>query len=496
MKYKSTRGEEVLSSAKAILKGIATDGGLYVPSSFPAISAEDLRDMSELEYKDRAAYVMSKFLTDYSYEELVDYAEKAYDKFDGDPAPLVKVDDCTYVLELWHGPTLAFKDIALTVLPYLLVGAREKEGQDTKTLILVATSGDTGKAALEGFSDVEGTEIVVFYPIDGVSPLQKLQMQTTTGNNVHVVGIKGNFDDCQNAVKEIFGDKEINQKLDELGFSLSSANSINFGRLVPQIAYYISSYVDLLEAEEIEEGEKINFVVPSGNFGNILAAYYAYRMGLPIQHLIIASNKNNVLTDFIHTGEYNINRDFHKTMSPSMDILISSNLERLLFELGDRDEKFVVELMNDLKNNGRYTVDVESLDKRFPQFLGYYSNEEETNEVMDNFFGEYDYMLDPHTAVGMSAYFKYLSETLDADTATVVVSTANPYKFPQDVFSAISKNNEENPIKAIKRLFSYSGMDVPQQILELDKKPILHDIVTPKEAIKDTLLSIIKPKDN
>ncbi|MFW5780167.1 MAG: threonine synthase, partial [Bacillota bacterium] len=449
MNYKSTRGEEINKASQAILNGIANDGGLYVPSSFPPITPKELEDMKSLEYKERAAFVLSKFLTDYTFEELLEYADKAYARFGGEPAPLVKADENTYLLELWHGPTLAFKDIALTILPHLLTGARQKAGIDKKTLILVATSGDTGKAALEGFRDIEGTEIVVFYPSEGVSLMQKLQMQTTEGENVHVIGIEGNFDDAQNAVKDIFNDEKIRKKLFENGYMLSSANSINFGRLAPQIAYYISSYVDLLSGGEIQNGDKINFVVPSGNFGNILAAYYACRMGLPVKRLIVASNKNKVLTDFFESGEYNINRDFYKTISPSMDILISSNLERLLFELGDRDEKFIIELMNDLKDSGRYEVDEEELSKKFSQFLAYYSTEEETHQVIDNFFDEYDYLLDPHTAVGMSVFFKYMAETYDIDTPSVIVSTANPYKFPQDVLYALTKKREDNPIKSI-----------------------------------------------
>lgn len=496
MIYKSTRGEEVPNSSAAILNGIANDGGLYVPSSFPAITLEELQDMADLEYKDRAAYVMSKFLTDYSLEELTEYTDKAYSRFeDNDPAPLVKVDDNTYVMELWHGPTLAFKDLALTVLPYLMTGARKKHGIDKKTLILVATSGDTGKAALEGFKDVEGTEIVVFYPSEGVSDMQKLQMQTTEGNNVHVIGIEGNFDDAQNAVKAVFNDPQARKMLSDSGYMLSSANSINFGRLVPQIAYYISAYVDLLASEEIGEGDEINFVVPSGNFGNVLAAYYAYRMGLPIKQLIVASNKNKVLTDFFSTGEYDTNRDFHKTMSPSMDILVSSNLERLLFELKHRDPAFVKSISKDLKEMGRYEIDPELLDQRFPQFIGYYSTEEETKDVMDNFFDEYGYLLDPHTAVGMSAYFKYLSDTVDGDTPTVIVSTANPYKFPQDVYEAVAKSREDNAKKAMKKLHAFTGMDIPESFCDLDKKPILHDFVIPKTAIKDTILKLFGKKE-
>ena len=492
MEYKSTRGEEVKNSSNAILNGIAKDGGLYVPSSFPKISMKDLEDMIDLDYAERATYILSKYLTDYSYEELDSYTQKAYSKFDGDPAPLVKIDDNTFVLELWHGPTLAFKDIALTILPYLLSGARDKVGIDKKSLILVATSGDTGKAALEGFSDVEGTEIVVFYPSNGVSDMQKLQMQTTKGKNVHIIGIEGNFDDAQTAVKDIFTDKEMQKKLYDLGYILSSANSINFGRLVPQIVYYISSYVDLLCYSEIKGGDKINFVVPSGNFGNILAAYYAYQMGLPIKQLVVASNKNNVLTEFFETGEYNINREFFKTISPSMDILISSNLERLIYEFVDRDSQKLKSYMKDLKESGRYEIDSDELDMKLGEFIAYFSTEEETNEVIDNFLDEYGYLLDPHTAVGISAFFKYIDDTYDVDTPSVIVSTANPYKFPQDVYYAISKNNEEDAGKAIKKLKNFSGMDIPESIKELEKLDILHKEVIKIEEIKEKVIQLFE----
>ncbi|MBR1746659.1 MAG: threonine synthase, partial [Clostridia bacterium] len=425
MDFYSTRGEGPVSGAKAIVNGIAKDGGLYVPSSFPKITADDLADMADLEYYERAAYIMSLYLDEFDYEELVGYAKAAYDRFDGDPAPLTKVDEQTYILELWHGPTLAFKDIALTMLPHLVAACKKKLGEDKKTLILVATSGDTGKAALEGFKDVEGTEIVVLYPSQGVSDMQKRQMITTEGKNVHVIGIEGNFDDAQRAVKRIFTDKNMKEEFSKLGFDLSSANSINFGRLLPQIAYYVSSYVDLLTNELIGEGEEINFVVPSGNFGNVLAAYYAKRMGLPVKQLIVASNKNDVLTEFFTDGVYDANRDFFKTMSPSMDILVSSNLERLLYELGDRNPTFVQSLMKKLADGGYYSVDEDDLYEKLPEFLAYSATEEETKEVIDNFFDEYSYLLDPHTAVAVSAFFKYMTETYDNTTSTVIVSTAN-----------------------------------------------------------------------
>ncbi|HOO23408.1 MAG TPA: threonine synthase [Clostridia bacterium] len=493
MQFFSTRGEGPVSGAEAVINGIARDGGLYAPSSFPVISREDIDDMTDLTYQERAAYIMSLYLTDFSYEELLEYTTKAYDKFeDADPAPITKIDENTYVMELWHGPTLAFKDVALTVLPYLLTGSKKKKGDDTKSLILVATSGDTGKAALEGFKNVEGTEIIVFYPRAGVSDMQKLQMQTTSGENVHVIGIDGNFDDAQTAVKTIFSNKEIVAKLREMGYELSSANSINFGRLVPQVVYYVSAYVDLVANEEIKNGDEINFVVPSGNFGNMLAAYYAKRMGIPIKQLIVASNKNNVLTEFFSSGVYDSNRTFHKTMSPSMDILVSSNLERLLYEIMNRDANKIKELMAELKNSGYYTIEEDILNDKFSEFLGYFSTEEETVECIDNVFDEYGYLLDPHTAVAMSAYLKYLNETLDEDTPTVVVSTANPYKFPQDVYKAVSHYEEADAQKAAKKLAMFSASEIPQQIKELKTKEVVHSKVIAKENIADAVFEALE----
>jgi threonine synthase len=493
MDFYSTRGAGPVKGTEAIIEGIAKDGGLYVPSSFPNITKEDIEEMIGLDYQERSAYIMSLYLTDFTYEELLEYTKKAYAKFeDEDPAPIVKVDDNTYVLELWHGPTLAFKDIALTVLPYLMTGSKQKCGNTSKTLILVATSGDTGKAALEGFKDVEGTEIIVFYPNAGVSQMQKLQMQTTTGNNVHVIGIDGNFDDAQTAVKNIFADKEIKAKLKEMGYELSSANSINFGRLVPQIVYYISSYVDLLANGEMNNGDEINFIVPSGNFGNILAGFYAKKMGIPIKQLIVASNKNNVLTEFFSSGVYDSNRKFYKTLSPSMDILISSNLERLLYEISGRDSDKIKELMKELSESGYYTINEEILNNDYPEFLGYCASEDDTKECIDNFFDEYGYLLDTHTAVAMSVYLKYLNETLDEDTPTVIVSTANPYKFPQDVYSAVSHNEEDDVNKAVKKLFNFTAMEIPTQIEELKTKEILHTDMVSKDNISDAVINALR----
>ena len=357
-------------------------------------------------------------------------------------------------------------------------------------LILVATSGDTGKAALEGFKDVENTEIVVLYPSDGVSEMQKKQMTTTEGHNTHVIGIKGNFDDAQNAVKRIFASKEMNEKFAKAGYELSSANSINFGRLVPQIVYYFSAYLDLLSEGEIEPEEQINFVVPSGNFGNILAGYYAKRMGLPIKQLIVASNENNVLTEFFETGLYNARRKFHKTISPSMDILVSSNLERLVYEMLNRESDKVVSLMEELKKDGEYSVDEDTLYDVAPEFIGYWSSEEETKNVIGNVFDEYGYLLDPHTAVAVSAFFKFMNDAYD-EASAVILSTANPYKFPQSVLEAVSEQKETDAFKAIKKLEMLTGAEIPEGIAELKNKPILHDKVVEIKDIEDAVLSAI-----
>lgn len=490
MDFYSTRGEGPVSGARAIINGIAKDGGLYVPAEFPTITKEELEDMVSLDYPQRAALIIGRYLTEFTYDELLSYTEKAYAKFDEYPAPLTKVDEGTYVMELWHGPTYAFKDIALTLLPYLLTGSKKKEGVDKKTLILVATSGDTGKAALEGFKDVEGTEIIVLYPSEGVSDMQKLQMITTEGSNTHVIGIKGNFDDAQTAVKKIFTSEEMQKKFAEKGYELSSANSINFGRLVPQIVYYFSAYLDLLAEGEIETDEEINFVVPSGNFGNILAGYYAKRMGLPIKQLIVASNMNNVLTEFFDTGVYDVRRKFHKTISPSMDILVSSNLERLLFELVGRDGEKIKGLMAELKDNKVYSIDEDALYDSAPEFLGYFSTEEETKDVIYNVNEEYGYLLDPHTAVGISAFFKFMNDAYD-DAPTVILSTANPYKFPQSVLEAISSTVEEDAFKAIKKLESETGEPVPEGIKTLKEKEIRHKTVVEKDGIDDAVLQAV-----
>ena len=487
MKYVSTRNASLsVTGSEAILMGISPEGGLFVPESFPQFSLEEITAMGEMNYAERSATVMSRYLDEFTYDELLTITNRAYSRFDGEDAcPLVKIEDNLYILELWHGPTFAFKDFALTVLPQLISACRTKKGETDKTLILVATSGDTGKAALEGFKDVPGTEIMTFYPSEGVSHMQKLQMTTTGGANTYVAGIKGNFDDAQTAVKRVFTDPEVRAKLKEVGYVMSSANSINWGRLLPQIAYYFSSYVDLETSEEIEPGAPIDFVVPTGNFGDILAGYYAMRMGLPIRKLLCASNINNVLTDFFETGEYSLARDFHKTISPSMDILISSNLERLLFEIKDRDDKATTTLMDALKREKKYSLDLSTLRAKAGMFEAGYADEEETKETIAEFFDEYGYLLDPHTAVAIAVHY---DNDADGEAPTVVLSTANPYKFTQDVLSALGEKRESDPFKAVKNLTLVSGIEPPEGITSLEKADIRFKDVLNADEIKTIVL--------
>lgn len=488
MKFISTRNKnEKVSAAEAIVYGLAKDGGLFVPEEFPSLSHDEILKMTEMSYEERAASVLSKFMDDFTYEELLGFAEKAYSRFYGDSCPLVQLEDDTYLLELWHGPTCAFKDMALTLLPHLLTASRAKIGEKNKTLIMVATSGDTGKAALEGFKDVENTKIIVFYPSEGVSDMQKLQMMTQEGDNVFVSAIKGNFDDAQSAVKEVFGNKAANKQLLDKGYVLSSANSINWGRLAPQIAYYISAYVDLVDAKRINVGDKVSFVVPSGNFGNILAGYYAKRMGLPIDKLCCASNVNNVLTDFFTTGVYDTNREFYKTTSPSMDILISSNLERLLFEISGRDDKAVAKMMNALKSEGKYTVDKSIIDKCIPEFMAGFADEDEVQDTIRYYYDEFGYLLDPHTGVACA-----VREMKDFDTPVIVVSTASPYKFPSDVYSAIDGEYIESADKAALELNEETGEEIPEPLKNLKGKPIRFNGIIEKVNILNEVLSAVE----
>ena len=491
MKYISTRNKKnTVSGIEAVVKGLSAEGGLFVPEQFPEISLAEIESLCELDYPERAAKIIAKFLPELE-GDLNEYTQKAYSRFDGDAAPLVKLDEGLYILELWHGPTHAFKDIALTLLPYLLTGSKKHLGHDEKTLILVATSGDTGKAALEGFKDVSDTDVIVFYPQDGVSQMQKLQMMTTTGGNVKVYGIRGNFDDAQTAVKKIFTDTETADILAQNGYNLSSANSINWGRLVPQIAYYFSSYCDMLDAKQIALGDKVNFCVPSGNFGNILAGYYAKQMGLPVGKLICASNKNNVLTDFLSIGEYSIKREFYKTTSPSMDILISSNLERLVFELSGRDDELTAKRMNELKENGVYCISEKELEEMKKTFAAGCATEETVFETIGYYFDEYGYVLDTHTSVAASVYENYKTKTGDK-TPTVIVSTASPYKFVDDVLVALGESKGKTAQASLKKLENVSAMPIPETLSGLFSMPVLHKDIIDKDEAKQAVINYTK----
>ena len=484
MEFISTRGiSKAKNASEAIVKGIAEDGGLFVPATFPDFS-DKLDKMLTMTYDEKSAYILSSFLEEYDYKSLENATKNAYGKFDGEPAPVVKIGDNRYILELFHGPTLAFKDIALTLLPYLLRAGSDNTGVKDDILILVATSGDTGKAALEGFKNAKGVKIMVFYPSEGVSEMQKKQMQTTTGDNVCVIGVKGNFDDCQTAVKKIFTDNEFKKKLKENGVIFSSANSMNFGRLCPQIVYYFSSYLDLVNSGEIKLGDKINFVVPTGNFGDILAGFYAYKMGLPVNKLICASNKNNVLTDFFTKGVYDIRREFYKTTSPSMDILISSNLERLIFEITGRSSEKTLEKMNALKNSGVYEIDKSSVKTLSEKFFAGYSDEEDVEDVIADYFDEYGYLPDTHTAVALGVLEQYEANNPKDKCKTVVLSTASAYKFPSDVLYAVTGEKVADTEKACSILEEISAVPVPEQIRALKKMKVRFTKTANREDLK------------
>lgn len=501
MNFLSTRGTQKVTGAQAIVRGLADDGGLFVPESFPKVTEEELNGMLSMGYAERAAFVLHKYLDEYDYEGLKAACERAYAQFEGDDAaPLVKINNGVYMLELFHGPTCAFKDMALTVLPYLLREGCNICGIKEQILILVATSGDTGKAALEGFKDAEGIKIMVFYPDEGVSKMQKLQMCTTGGDNTNVVAVRGNFDDCQTAVKRIFNSEEYKADLKSKNTLLSSANSINFGRLAPQIAYYFSAYLDLVSAGQITVGEKVDFTVPTGNFGNILAAYYAKQMGLPVGKLVCASNKNNILTDFINTGKYDCHRNFFKTMSPSMDILISSNLERLLYELSGRNAALIKERMTKLNKEGEYAVTEEELKLINESFFAGATNEEQTVECIYDFFCEYGYPMDTHTGVAMNVAQMYMEkckeEKLPKDktplSPMVVVSTASPYKFPQDVLYALTGNDVKDSFKGVKRLNLLTAMKVPKSLQELRYKEPRFRAVANTEDLYDEVVKFLE----
>lgn len=489
MKYISTRDKEIsVSSSEAIVQGISKEGGLFVPDEIPRIDLAEIKDMS---YKEIAYSIMSKFLTDFKPEILRDCIEKAYDeKFDSAMiAPLIEVDN-SFFLELYHGPTLAFKDMALSILPYLLKEAMKINGIEQEVVILTATSGDTGKAALEGFADVDGVKIIVFFPENGVSEIQKRQMITQEGGNTLVVGINGNFDDAQNGVKELFNDKDFTESLKDNNYILSSANSINIGRLIPQIVYYFNSYITLLREGKIQENEMINITVPTGNFGNILAAYYAKEMGLPVNKLICASNENNILSDFLNSGIYDKRRQLKLTTSPSMDILVSSNLERFLFHLSGKDDSLIDANMKQLSNSGYYEMNMKSLDSEY--IYGGYSTEEEVCATIQKMFEKNNYLMDTHTAVAYNVYEKYKIETKD-NTKTIIASTASPFKFGSNVASSIGIDLEgKDEFDIIDALGEKSKILVPKAIKDLKYKAIIHNNKCNKEDMRRMVEKFLK----
>mgnify|MGYP000053719264 FL=1 len=489
--YRSTRSNsEPVTASQAILKGLSDDGGLFVPDHIPTLD-KSLSELAGMSYQQVAYEVMKLFLTDFTEEELKNCINNAYDsKFDTEKiAPLVQADDA-YYLELFHGSTIAFKDMALSILPHLMITSARKNNIKNEIVILTATSGDTGKAALAGFADVKGTRIIVFYPKNGVSPIQEKQMLTQKGANTHVVGIHGNFDDAQTGVKKIFSDKELAKEMDEKGFQFSSANSINIGRLVPQICYYVYAYAKLVENGEIQNGDPINITVPTGNFGNILAAYFAKQMGIPVKTLICASNDNKVLYDFFRTGTYDRNREFVLTTSPSMDILISSNLERLIYRIAGNDADKNRELMNALSGNGKYEI-TEEMKAQLADFYGNFASEAETAAEIRRLYEKCGYVIDTHTAVASAVYGKYVVETGDHKT-TVIASTASPFKFTRSVMDAIDiKYDAMGDFELVDELSKIAKVKVPNAIEEIRTAPVLHDTQCDVDKMKDTVKSFL-----
>ena len=492
--YKSTRdAEKTVTASQAILKGLADDGGLFVPVSIPKLPVS-LGELKEMTYQEIAYTVMKEFLTDFTEEELKSCIAKAYDsKFDTEEiAPLAKVEDA-YYLELFHGATIAFKDMALSILPHLLTTSAKKNQVKNEIVILTATSGDTGKAALAGFADVEGTKIIVFYPKNGVSRVQELQMVTQKGDNTSVVAIHGNFDNAQSGVKAMFENKELEKELNEAGYQFSSANSINIGRLVPQVVYYVYAYAKLLQNEEIAEDEEINVVEPTGNFGNILAAYYAKNMGIPIAKLICASNENKVLYDFLQTGTYDRNREFVLTTSPSMDILISSNLERLIYKISGEDARKDTDLMTELKTKGSYAITGE-MKANLADFAAGYATEEQVAKTIHDIYEDTGYVMDTHTAVAATVYKAYREDSKD-DRKTVIASTASPYKFAGSVMSAIDpKYKGQDDFKLIEELQKVSGTELPNAIKEIMNAEIRHNTECDVDQMEQTVKNILGVK--
>ncbi len=490
--YRSTRdSEKRVTASQAVLQGLSSDGGLFVPETLPVLS-RTIEELAKMDYRELAYEVMKLFLTDYTEEELKDCINKAYDnKFDTSEIAPVKQVGQAYYLELFHGATIAFKDMALSILPHLLIKAAKKNQVKEEIVILTATSGDTGKAALAGFADVEGTKIIVFYPKDGVSSIQEKQMVTQQGANTEVIGILGNFDDAQTGVKMMFNNTELAGKLKSNGYLFSSANSINIGRLVPQIVYYVHSYVDLYKKKQIEKGEKVNFVVPTGNFGNILAGYYAKQLGIPVNKLICASNENKVLFDFFQTGSYNRNREFILTQSPSMDILVSSNLERLIYQIAGGDSEKTAGFMKALQGQGIYEI-TEEMKANLEGFVGGWASEEETKEAIYRTYTENNYVIDTHTAVAASVYDKYIKETGDT-SKTVIVSTASPYKFTNSVLGALKVGDipEDDYAQAIL-LKEVSKIAIPEAVEELRTAPVLHKKVCEISQMQELVERLLK----
>ena len=492
--YRSTRTPEgTVTASQAILKGLADDGGLFVPQQIPHLDVT-MEQLAGMSYQETAYEVMKLFLTDFTEEELKNCIAKAYDeKFDTKEIAPLKKEDGAYYLELFHGATIAFKDMALSILPHLLTTSAKKNHVENEIVILTATSGDTGKAALAGFTDVPGTRIIVFYPKNGVSPIQEKQMVTQKGKNTYVVAIRGNFDDAQTGVKKMFGDKELAKEMQESGFQFSSANSINIGRLVPQVVYYVYAYAKLRAAGELDENEPINVVVPTGNFGNILAAYYAKNMGVPIAKLICASNDNKVLYDFFQTGEYNRNREFILTTSPSMDILISSNLERLIYKIAGEDAVKNAEMMKSLTTEGKYEI-TPKMRERLQDFTGGFATEKEVSDEIARVYQDTGYVMDTHTAVASCVYHKYQEQSGD-QTKTVIASTASPYKFTRSVMDALHKDSKNmTDFELVDELSRISGVKVPAAIEEIRTAPVLHDTVVETAEMKNAVKKILGVK--
>lgn len=490
--YHSTRNsEETATASEAILKGLTSDGGLFVPDSIPKLNVS-LEDLTQMSYQEIAYAVMKEFLTDFTEEELKTCINNAYDsKFDTEEIAVTKKVDGAYYLELFHGATIAFKDMALSILPHLLVTSARKNNVKNEIVILTATSGDTGKAALAGFADVPGTKIIVFYPKSGVSPIQEKQMVTQKGDNTYVIGIKGNFDDAQTGVKKMFSNKELAKVMNDNGFQFSSANSINIGRLVPQVVYYVKAYADLLKQGALKAGEPMNVVVPTGNFGNILASYYAKQMGIPIGKFVCASNKNKVLFDFFETGKYDRNREFYVTTSPSMDILISSNLERMIYRIAGNDAKQCAKFMAALTKDGEYVI-TDAMKAELSEFFGAFGSEEETAVKIKEVYDKEGYVMDTHTAVAAVAYDKYKAATGDDKTPTVIASTASPYKFTRSVMDAIDPAYDaEDDFELVDELNKVSKTAIPKAIEEIRTAPVLHDSVCETAGMEDEVKKIL-----